>query len=99
MACEVFVLNLDMCNTVSSVAMNDSLGVRKVILRINLMREASGKELSIRAAAIKKFIDVREMGSGDVEMNVVAADGRRKRDILRGFRRFGLVEGQRARNP
>ncbi len=40
-----------------------------------------------------------EVSSGDIEMNVVAAEGRGKRDILRDLQRFGLIERHRARNP
>ena len=64
-----------------SVILNGGLRVRKVILRINLRRETSRKELSIGTNAVKELFDFGEVSSGDVEMNVVAADGRRKRRL------------------
>ncbi len=84
---------------VNVVILNGGLGVRKVILRINLRRETSRKELSIRANAIKELFDFGEVSNGDIEMNVIAAESRRKRDILRDLQRFRLIEGQRAGNP
>ena len=80
------------------VILNDGIGVRKVIFRINLRHEARRKELSIGTNAVKELFDVGEVSSGDVEMNVIAAESSRKRDILRGLQRFRLIEGQRARN-
>lgn len=99
MAAEVFEFDFDVCDTVNVVILNDGLGVRKVILRINLRREARRKELSIRANAVKEFFNFGEVSSGDIEMNIIATESRRKRDILRGLQRFRLVERQRARNP
>lgn len=99
MAAGVSEFDLDMCNAVRRVVLNGGLGVRKVNLRINLMREGSRMEQSIRADAVKELIDVVEVSSRDIEKNVVAAESRRKCDILRDLKRCGLIEGKRARNP
>ena len=76
---------------VNVVILNNGLGVRKVILRVNLRQEASRMKLSIGTSAEQELFDVEETGSGNIEMNVVAAESRRKRDILRDLQRFGLI--------
>ena len=95
----VFKFDINMCDTVRSIAVNAHLWVMKVILRVNLRHEPCRMKLIVRTNAVKKFLNVRKVISRNVEENKVAAESRRKRDILRYFHRLGLVERKRAGNP
>ncbi len=51
------------------VILNDCLGVRKVILRVNLRQEASRMKQSIGTNAVNELIDVGEVVGLNVEEN------------------------------